>query len=191
MTNSKDKSIGALIAGCRDGNKHDWSELIERLSPAIFSACYRFRLSREESYDVFGKVSLSLLENLTNLREEKRIFGYVATIAHHEAAALRARNRMFRKKADELVSELHHEDGFQSMILPIEKDQDLEIMQKAFSGISDKCQKLLRMLFLDTDNISYRDISRELGIPVASIGPTRGRCLQRLRAQMIKEGFEE
>jgi DNA-directed RNA polymerase specialized sigma24 family protein len=28
---------------------------------------------------------------------------------------------------------------------------------------------------------SYEDISDELGLPIGSIGPTRGRCLARLR----------
>jgi RNA polymerase sigma factor (sigma-70 family) len=191
MTTTNDKSTRALIAGCRQGNKLDWAELIGRLSPVIFSVCYRFRLSREESYDVFGKVSLVLLENLDKLREAERIFGYVATVAGHEAMAMRARTRLHKIKLKELKSDLVDPFGDAYKRPPMERDEDLAIMSRAFEGLSNKCRELLRMLFLESAGITYRDISHRLGIPVSSIGPTRGRCLEKLKQNMIKEGYEE
>jgi RNA polymerase sigma factor (sigma-70 family) len=191
MATSKDKNIKALISGCRNGNRNDWTELIDRLSPVIFSACYRFRLSREECFDVFGKVSLLLLENLNNVRDERRIFGYVATIAGHEAAAIKSRDRMIKDRMQELEPSPQNLSEVGQETLQSEKDKELRIMSKAFIGLSQKCQELLRLLFLEADGLSYRDISRRLSIPVSSIGPTRGRCLEKLRHKMIEEGFEE
>jgi RNA polymerase sigma factor (sigma-70 family) len=191
MTTNKGKSIKILIAGCRKGNKHDWTELIERLAPVVFSACYRFRLSREESYDVFGKVSLLVLENLNNLRDEERIYGYVSTISHREANALKTRSRIFTTGLS--ANDYESSDEAEDMLpLPrMELDEDLEIMSRAYSGLSHKCQELLRLLFLESEGISYKDISRRLGLPVSSIGPNRSRCLDKLRHNMIKEGYEE
>jgi len=191
MTTSKDKSIEALIAGCRKGNRHDWAELIDRLAPVIFSACYRLRLSREESYDVFGKVSLLLLENLDKVRHDERIFGYVSTIAFHEATALKNRSRRLDLRLRDwgVFSDAEKVADFSKPRLEVE--EELTMMSRAFDALSNKCRELLRMLFFATSDVSYRDISRQLGIPISSIGPTRGRCLEKLRQNMIKEGYEK
>lgn len=191
MTTSKDKSVEALIAGCRKGDRHDWAELIDRLAPVIFSACYRIRLSREESYDVFGKVSLLLLENLDKVRHDERIYGYVSTIAHHEAKAMKSRSRRLDLKLrhwDAISNAGAGQDFYKSRL---ESEEELDMMSRAFEALSHKCRELLRLLFFETADVSYRDISRQLGIPISSIGPTRGRCLEKLRQNMIKEGYEE
>jgi len=49
------------------------------------------------------------------------------------------------------------------------------------SHLPRRWQRLLELLMADPPS-SYTEISDELGIPVGSIGPTRGRCLARLRA---------
>lgn len=41
-------------------------------------------------------------------------------------------------------------------------------------------QRLMQMLMADPP-VSYAEISDQLGLPISSIGPTRGRCLARLR----------
>jgi len=191
MTASKDKSIEALIAGCRNGDRYDWTELIDRLAPVIFSACYRMRLSREESYDIFGKVCLLLLENLDKLRKAQKIFGYVSTIALHEAMAVKKRARRLDIGLHRLDAPATAETDEDFLGASLETAEDLDLMSRAFDSLSEKCQKLLRLLFFETGDISYRDISRQLGIPVSSIGPTRGRCLEKLRHNMIKEGYED
>jgi len=47
--------------------------------------------------------------------------------------------------------------------------------------LEDSCQELLAMLIHDPP-VPYAQISAELGIPVGSIGPTRSRCLNKLRS---------
>lgn len=190
MTADKDKGIKALVAGCRRGNKQDWTELIARLSPVVFSVCYRYRLSREEAFDVFGKVSLLLLENLTRLREEERIFGYISTIAFHEVVTIKVKSRLFCDGVDQYLLDKMAYDSPAQVRIPLELDDELRMMDAAYADLSKKCQELLRMLFLEPDGLSYREISRKLGIPVSSIGPTRGRCLEKLRMKMIEKGFE-
>jgi len=191
MTANKEKSIETLIAGCRRGDRQDWKELIDRLGPVVFSACYRLRLSREECYDVFGKVSLLILENLDNLRESGRVFGYVSKIAFNEALAIVNRRRMIKGKYRRLASESERIDEAISDPARFEHEEELEIMSRAFEKLPRRCRDLLRLLFWETDKVSYKDISRRLKMPVSSIGPNRGRCLEKLRLEMIDEGYEE
>ncbi len=190
MTSSRDKSIKALVTGCRKGNKHDWAELIDRISPAIFSVCYRFRLAREESFDVFGKVSLLVLENLDRLRNESRIFGYVSTIAYHEAAAMKARSKLVNEAEREHAEHQTNLDWSSAAQEMIELDRELKTLSDAFYELPTRCQELLRLLFFESESMSYRDISRRMKIPVSSIGPTRMRCLKTLR-QIMKEKGEK
>lgn len=188
MTSSRDKSIRALVTGCRKGNKNDWAELIDRISPAIFSVCYRFRLAREESFDVFGKVSLLVLENLDRLRDESRIFGYVSTIAYHEASAVKSRTKLIVEAEREHAQHQSSLDWGSMAQEMIELDQELKTLSDAFYELPARCQEILRLLFFESESISYRDISKRMKIPVSSIGPTRMRCLKKLREIMKQKG---
>jgi len=190
MATGKEKTIANLVAGCRQGNKDDWAELIDRLSPFIFSICFRYRLSREESFDIFGKVSLLLLEKLKELRDDSRIFGYVSTITQREAAALKSRNRLFVEGRHDAAA-VSKEGVTLSMQPSLELKHDLSVMARAYGELSTRCRELLRMLFLDSDDITYDEISAAMDIPVPSIGPTRRRCLEKLRKLMRKHGYEE
>lgn len=191
MAGASDKSIKELVAGCRRGDKNDWSELIDRLTPVIFSACNRFGLSREESYDVFGKVSLMILENLSSIKDEERIYGYVLVSSFREAGALRARDKKLKDKIMQIGLSRYMVNFNDSKLPEIIKNDDLAILARAFSSLSYKCRTLLNLLFLDAHNISYKDIARQLDIPVSSIGPTRGRCLEKLGHKMKELGYEE
>lgn len=190
ITARSQKSIHALVQGCREGDARDWSELIDRITPLIFSICYRFRLSQEESYDVFGKVSLILLENLHNLRDDERVFGYTSTVAYHEASAIKARNKT---SFESLSSNIEGaKSGFyDSAPIDLDRDRDLAILARAFRALSLKCRELVRLLFLDTPELSYRDIAAKMKMPISSIGPTRSRCLEKLRRNLLKEGYEK
>ncbi|MEE9442182.1 MAG: sigma-70 family RNA polymerase sigma factor [candidate division Zixibacteria bacterium] len=191
MAGVQNKSIEKLVDGCRRGNKNDWSELIDRLTPIIFSACHKFGLSREESFDVFGKISLMLLENLGAIRDERQIYGYVLTASSREAGALKARDRKLREKIKQIGLNRYFFNPCDSNLPKLIQKDDLTILVRAFSALSKKCRTLLNLLFFDTDNASYKNIAKKLGMPVSSIGPTRGRCLGKLRLKMKEFGYEE
>jgi len=53
-------------------------------------------------------------------------------------------------------------------------------LREAFSRLSPCCQRLLTLL-IDEPSMPDTEISARLGIPVTSIGPARGRCLDNLR----------
>lgn len=183
------KDIAILVDGCRRGSKSDWAELIERLTPVIFAVCYRFHLTREESFDLFGKVSLKILEKIDTIVEPAGIFRYVSTTAYREATSIKNRARLFQGNSDGQFF-----GAVDNSILPpeaMELEGDLDIMSRSFARLSKECRDLLQLLFLEPGSPSYRDISQRTGLPVSSIGPVRGRCLDRLRKFMIKEGYED
>ena len=53
-------------------------------------------------------------------------------------------------------------------------------LREAFGQLPPDCQQLLALLTADPP-VSYAEISARLAMPVGSIGPTRSRCLDRMR----------
>jgi DNA-directed RNA polymerase specialized sigma24 family protein len=53
-------------------------------------------------------------------------------------------------------------------------------LRRAIDTMGERCRRLLRVL-MATPPPSYASVSETLGVPIGSIGPTRQRCLRRLR----------
>jgi DNA-directed RNA polymerase specialized sigma24 family protein len=59
-------------------------------------------------------------------------------------------------------------------------DERAQAVRVALSDLPGQWQQMLQLLMADPP-ASYAEISSQLGLPIGSIGPTRGRCLERLR----------
>jgi hypothetical protein len=53
-------------------------------------------------------------------------------------------------------------------------------LREAFSHLPPAGQQLMALLIVDPP-LPYAEVSARLGIPIGSIGPTRSRCLERMR----------
>jgi DNA-directed RNA polymerase specialized sigma24 family protein len=71
-------------------------------------------------------------------------------------------------------------------VLHAERDEEV---RRAVATLPPRCRELLRLLMLDPPP-SYEEISAALDIPLGSIGPTRGRCLEKLKALVTVDGIE-
>jgi len=173
-------SVVALVARVGDGDQAAWNELIDRYSPLVWSICLRFELSRQDIDDVGQSVWLRLVENIGSLREAAALPGWLATTTRRECL------RVLRSARRHDHTGLPPEDQ-----MPIDPgdatiEQELIIgernaaLRAAFAELPDRCHELLSMLISDPPP-AYADISARLGIAVGSIGPTRARCLDRLR----------
>ena len=56
-----------------------------------------------------------------------------------------------------------------------------QLVREAVESLPERCRHLLTMLFYEKDELSYADIGRRLGMPVSSVGPTRARCLEKMK----------
>ena len=175
-----DPSVIALVARAGDGEQGAWNELIERYSPLVWSICVRYQLNRQDIDDVGQSVWLLLVEQIGSLREPAALPGWLATTTRHEClrilrvarrhdhAGLPPEDHM---PPDPATAMIDHE------IIAAERDAAL---RAAFAELPPGCHELLSML-IDDPPRAYADISATLGIKIGSIGPTRARCLERLR----------
>ncbi|WP_049576753.1 RNA polymerase sigma factor [Nonomuraea sp. SBT364] len=175
-----DPSVVALVVRARAGDKDAWDEIVERYASLVWSICKAFRLSRADADDVSQTVWLSLVEQLPRLRQPAALPGWLATATRREclrnAHQSERQQRLSRQaEADALVSagspELDRE------LLDAERDAALVA---GFRQLGERCRTLLAMLMRQPP-ASYSDIGEALGMPVGAIGPTRARCLAKLR----------
>jgi RNA polymerase sigma factor (sigma-70 family) len=173
-------SVPALVAGAGAGDQDAWNQLVERYAPLVWSICQRYRLERPDIEEVSQNVWLHLVEKISTLREPAALPGWLATTSQREC--IRVLRTVRRRDLAELpLDEQAPSDPddvlVEDLVLAAERDAAL---RAAFAGLSADCRKLLTMLTDDPPS-SYAEVSATLGIAVGSVGPTRARCLGRLR----------
>jgi RNA polymerase sigma factor (sigma-70 family) len=157
-----------------------WNEIVERYSPLVWSICARFQLSTSDREDVAQNVWLLLVEQLGKLREPAALPGWLATTTHRECLRVVMAARRSERVGTGLDDALQFVDTtmIDEEILMAERNAAL---RAAFAELPPRCQQLLGLLLGGDPPKSYAEISATLEMQVGSIGPTRARCLDRLR----------
>jgi len=177
-----------LIEACLAGDAQAWAQLVERYQRLVYSIAMRQGLSPEDADDVFQTVFTILLDKLGTCRERERLGAWLTTIARRESWRV-ARERHSRTDPDGAEAlEAHPAPG----PLPdtiVERLEDQNLIRQALDRLGDRCRSLLWHLFYDHEPPSYAELAEQLAMPEGSIGPTRARCLERLRGILKTLGF--
>jgi RNA polymerase sigma factor (sigma-70 family) len=165
-----------LVKLARDGDVSAKEALVDSLQRLVWQTIADFGLSREDRLDVFAATFCRLFERLASIRDPDRLPGWIATTARNEAyTLLRARSRVM--VSDELAENEDPAAATDKGLL----DRELRTaVVAAFRTLPRTCRELLRLL-VAVPRVSYEEIGRLLDMPHGSIGPTRQRCLDRLR----------
>lgn len=164
-----------LVAAAAAGDQEAWAALIDRYTSLLWSVARSFRLSESDAADVVQTTWLRLVEHLDRVDDPDRLPGWLATTVRHECLRLvrRATYESFAPIAD--VAD--DTPGLDAAVLKNERDAALWL---AFSQLDGPCQQLLRVLMADPPP-AYATVAAALNLPIGSIGPTRARCLSKLR----------
>jgi RNA polymerase sigma factor (sigma-70 family) len=175
-----DPPVADLVTRARNGDKQAWDAIVERYASLIWSICRRYRLAGADAEDVSQVVWLHLVSQLGNLRDPAALPGWLATTTRRECCRVLVAAR--RPQTAGLGLDIENIPDTQAMVaehglLLAERNAAL---REAFTQLSPCCQRLIALLAAEPP-MSYAEISAALSIPVGSIGPNRGRCLDRLR----------
>jgi RNA polymerase sigma factor (sigma-70 family) len=170
-------------AGAKD--QQAWRQLVNRFGSLVWAVARSHRLDHADAADVSQTTWLRLAENLDTLRDPARLPGWLATTARRESLRVLAGRR--REAPVDLPDEPDHDRVArpEAFVLTADRNQRLWL---AFSGLSERCQQLLRLVATSPE-LSYAEIGSILDIPVGGIGPTRLRCLQALRRRLVPDDF--
>ena len=173
-----DPQVTDLVTSAKNGDKQAWDAIVERYAPLIWSICRRYQLGDADAKDVGQAVWMHLVEHLDNLRDPAALPGWLATTTRRECWRVRratctlpADGQVLEDMPDEQAETAEH------ALLMTERNAAL---REAFAHLPLRCQRLLALLIVDPP-VPYAEISARLGISVGSIGPMRGRCLDKLR----------
>jgi RNA polymerase sigma factor (sigma-70 family) len=174
-----DPVVTGLVIRARNGEAQAWDAIVERYAPLIWSICRRYRLGAADADDVGQQVWLQLVDHLGQIRDPAALPGWLATATRRECARVQraARGEHAGYALDAEVIADQHAQTVEQQLLDAERHAAL---REAFARLPASCQQLITLLIQDPP-VPYATISARLNIPVGSIGPNRGRCLDRLR----------
>jgi RNA polymerase sigma factor (sigma-70 family) len=168
-----------LVKRAGEGDPRAWERLVEKFGRLIWAMTREFKLSESDAADVVQATWLRLLEHIDSLRSPDRVGSWLAATARNECLRnLTARKRIVLVQDDTtLKTDTAGVPDIDERLLADERVQDV---RKALAHLPGRWQRLLELLMADPP-ATYAEISDRLGIPIGSIGPTRGRCLEVLR----------
>lgn len=168
--------VADLLERAAEGKESAWQEIIQRFSPLVASVCRGCGVRGADAEDVAGSVWLDLVAGLRSIREPKSLPGWLATTTRHECLAL-LREKQRAVPCDRDPGD-RHAPAPDAAILRAERDG---VLRDAVASLCDRDRALLGMLFADPPQ-TYSQISSRLNMPIGAIGPTRQRCLARVRS---------
>ena len=179
----------ALLAACLRGEQDAWDELIGRYAALIWSIPLKFGLGEADAADVFQAVCITLLERLGSIRAPQGLTAWIMTTTRRECLGLirKQRRRSSETTLDPSTEPADPELPADEELAALERQHALKL---AVSQLSSPCRELIEALFSDSaERQSYAQLARRLKLSPNSLGPTRARCLERLRRLLDASGY--
>ncbi|HEC11213.1 MAG TPA: sigma-70 family RNA polymerase sigma factor [Acidimicrobiales bacterium] len=170
----------ALIDRCRNDDSSAWRELVARHQRYVWSIARSLGLDEAAAADATQATFAALVAQLDRIRQPERVRAWLGVVVRRET--WRARERIRRDDRLDPDTEFADPSG----------DRELEIvdlvdaLDQALDELSPACRELIRRLFLSDRPDDYHSVAADLGRPVGSIGPSRGRCLEKLRTVLAR-----
>jgi len=183
-----------LVTRCLAGNASAWDALVQRFAGLVHSVPVRHGLSPMEVDDVGQEVFLALARHLDRIENPEALPAWLLITARRLSwRAVQKRRQEINLVTDDNpnTNEQNRDSSLQmpGMETLLAGWQRQEALQNGLNRLDVKCRSLLWMLFLDRQEPSYEEISAHLSVPIGSIGPTRTRCLGKLRSILNSLGF--
>jgi RNA polymerase sigma factor (sigma-70 family) len=165
----------------RTGEDPGLDDLVRVMSPVLWHVVRATGLDREATEDVVQNTWLTLVRSADSVRDAQAITRWLCTAARREAWRVsKAGSRTRPVEDDVLDARLPAQDSPESEV--VAGDQSALLWQ-ALSRLPERCQRLLRIVAWEP-RPDYSSVADSLEMPIGSIGPTRRRCLDKLRVEL-------
>jgi RNA polymerase sigma factor (sigma-70 family) len=172
------QEIRDLVASAAEGDRGAWERLVDEFAGLVWAVIRSCGLFGAEAADVSQTVWLRFVEHVDRLREAERTGAWLATTARHEC--FRVLRRSGRQVPTGDVPELAAPDDADHVVNVLTAAEARGAVLAAMEHIPARCQQLLRLMAAEPP-LTYDEIAEVLGVRRGWIGPTRGRCIDRLR----------
>ena len=169
-----------LLIACRQGDESSWQVLVDRYQRLIYAIPRRAGLNEEQAGEVFQEVFLTLFEKIDEINQPDRLHAWLVTTARRKTWRFLTKERAQSGETDDTDEAFAVVDNAPLADETLVRLEEQHRIRTALSGLDERCQKLLTMLYYSAETPPYAEIAAELGTPEGSIGPTRARCLKKL-----------
>ena len=187
MSNYTKFTDAQLITKYLKGHNQAFDALVARYKSLVYTIPMRFGMSEDEANDVFQSVWFSLLKKLPTLRQRDRLKAWLVTTARRECLSRRRRTSY---KREEVTDHQENPDRWVFDLTPeqiVMRHERHQAVRQAMEQLDERCERLLNDLFYSDSKPDYTEIADQLGMSVGSVGPTRGRCLKKLKQLLTKQ----
>ena len=156
-------------------------ELVTMMSPVLWHVVRATGLDREAAEDVVQNTWLTLVRSGDSVRDAQAITRWLCTAARREAWRVRKAATRTRPAEDDVIdARLPVQTSPEATVVT---DDENARLWRALSRLPERCQRLLRIVAWEP-RPDYSSVAQSLAMPVGSIGPTRRRCLDKLRTEL-------
>jgi RNA polymerase sigma factor (sigma-70 family) len=162
----------------RVGDQAALERLVRLLTPALWQVVRSCGLGHEQAEDAVQLAWTSLVQHADEIRDPRSVLRWITTTARRDAW------RLARQSRREAVAEIGVlEAAVPAMAGPegtVVAGDTARIMWRHVRRLTARCQRLLRIIAFD-ERPDYAAVAGQLGMAVGGVGPTRRRCLDKLR----------
>lgn len=173
-----------LFDAWQAGDASAFDRLVRLLNPMLWHLARAYRIDREAAEDAVQTTWAALVSHAGSISDPQALVRWLSVTVQREAARLRRRSaRTEPAEETEIDLRLEPVSGPEEAVLEATLN---ETLWTHVSALSPRCQQLLRVLAFQS-RPDYKRLSSELNMPIGSIGPTRSRCLTKLREACLAD----
>ena len=176
------------VLAYREGDRAPLAELVQAMTPLLWHTVRSQGADPEQAQDVVQNVWLTLVRDIETIRDPRATLQWMLVTARRAAwrAVRRTREDLVRQEQDESVTDWLAAPADELPDVVAVRDERDRALWHHVRQLSERCRQLLGLV-ATVDRPDYAVVSRALGMPVGSIGPTRGRCLAKLRHALASD----
>jgi RNA polymerase sigma factor (sigma-70 family) len=174
--------LATLLRAAQQGERGALDAIVAELTPLLWHVARARGLAVATAEDVVQTTWLCLLTELRTIHTPEALAGWLVTVARREATRVLAGSRR-ELPTDELSDEPVAVDTAAVAEERLLGDDRRRALWRAVDALPQRCRELLRVVAF-VDRPDYAAVAEALRMPRGSIGPTRGRCLARLRESL-------
>lgn len=167
----------------RGGDPVALDSLVRGLTPVLWHVVRAHGLDNERAQDVVQTTWLTFVRRHETIAEPQAVAAWLTTTARREAWRVSKAGTKHVPVADEIL-ETDLPAAPSAETTAVDDDESARLWS-CVGQLSERCQRLLRIVAF-VDRPDYRGLAEEMQMPIGSIGPTRGRCLAKLKALLAR-----
>lgn len=171
-----------LVERCLAGDARAWEALVRRHERLVYAVARSYRLVEPDLGDVFQDVFAALVRGLPRLRDARTLVRWLSSTTDRIARATALRRRREQALGDSDPDTIDALDsGAPDVGADLDTLEEQAMIRLALAALPEGCRRLLTALYYEDPPLSYAALARRLGMPIGSLGPTRARCIERMR----------